>query len=151
MNFPSKKDIWFFLIFWGIILSIILIYIFNSDPVGMQLITYNSVLGYIIAALIIGLLLWIWFGTGYMVEEGFIKVQFGPFRSAVRIEEIKKISKIKSPFTAPALSVDRLEILYGKYKVMNISPKNVNEFIRLLVTENPHIQIDKNLSNYNNN
>ncbi|WP_200411314.1 PH domain-containing protein [Virgibacillus salexigens] len=116
----------------------------------MQLITYNSVLGFIINVLITGLLIWIWLGTGYKVKGGLIKVKSGPFRATIRIEEIKRLSKTKSPFTAPALSVDRLEILYGKYDVMSISPKNETEFIRLLVTENPHIQIDKKLADYNN-
>ncbi|WP_228550224.1 PH domain-containing protein [Salinibacillus xinjiangensis] len=133
-------------IFWGIILFIIFIYIFGSEPVGMQFITYDSVLGTIISGLIIGLLLWIWFGTGYRVERGVIKVRSGPFKSTIKIGEIKKLSKTKSPFSAPALSIDRLEILYGKYNIMNISPKNEYEFVQLLVTKNPRIQLDKKLS-----
>ena len=118
---------------------------FASDPIERQLTTYHRVQDDIIDATIIGFLLWIWFGTGYKVQEEHIKVQFGPFRSSIRIEEIKKVSKIKSPFTAPALSVNRLEILYGKYDVMDISPKNENEFIRLLVTKNPQIQVDQKI------
>ena len=47
---------------------------------------------------------------------------------------------------APALSVDRLEILYSNYKVINISPKDEKEFIRLLVTNNPNIAIHNELS-----
>lgn len=145
MYFPSKKDIWFGLIFWGLILFILSIYIFGSDPFGMQLITYNSLLGTIISVLIIGLLLWMWFGTGYKINGGLLNNHSGPFRSKVRIEEIKKLSKIKSPFTAPALSIDRIEILYGHYEVIHVSPKNEDEFIQLLVKENPNIQLDKNL------
>ena len=118
---------------------------FASDPIERQLTTYHRVQDDIIDATIIGFLLWIWFGTGYKVQEEHIKVQFGPFRSSIRIEEIKKVSKIKSPFTAPVLSVNRLEILYGKYDVMDISPKNENEFIRLLVTKNPQIQVDQKI------
>ncbi len=149
MYFPSKKDIWFFLMFWGIILFMIFIYFFDSDPGGFQTITYTSVFGLLIHLSIIGLLLWMWFGTGYMVKDDFIKVQFGPFKSTVRIDEIQKLRRTKSPFTAPALSVDRIEILYGKYNVINLSPKNEHEFIQLLLTANPHIQIDKTLSNTN--
>jgi len=133
--------------FFGVIFFIILIYIFGSEPIGMQLITYNSLLGYIVTGVIIGFLIWIWFGTGYKIEDANIKVQFGPFKRTIGIKEIKKVSKVKNPFTAPSLSIDRLEILYGKYNVINISPKNEKEFIRLLVTENPHIQIDEKLSN----
>ncbi len=97
---------------WGLILFMILIYIFGGEPVGWQLITYKSIPGYIIAALILTLLLWIWFGTGYKVEGEYLKIRYGPFKSKIKIKEIKKIRRTKNPFTAPALSVDRLEVLY---------------------------------------
>lgn len=145
MYFPSKKDKWFFFFTWGFIFFLIFMYIFGGEPVGYQFVTYKSVPGYIISALIIVLLVWIWFGTGYKVEEGYVKVKSGPFKSKVKIEEIRKISKTKSPFTAPSLSVDRLEILFGKYDVVHISPKNESKFIRTLLAENPTIQIDEKI------
>ncbi|WP_186673837.1 PH domain-containing protein [Sporosarcina sp. BP05] len=150
MYFPSKKDIWLAFIIWGVILSIILVYIFGGEPIGWQIITYKSVLGYIMSLLIIGLLLWLWFGTGYKVEEGFIKIRYGPFRNTVKIEEVKKLSATKNPLAAPALSIDRIEILHGKYNMAIVSPKNKTDFIRILVTENPDIQVDKNLFNHQN-
>ncbi|WP_158232019.1 PH domain-containing protein [Sporosarcina sp. P16b] len=143
MYFPTRKDIWIFLIIWGFILFMILICIFGGEPVGWQLITYKSVLGYIIGASTLTLLLWIWFGTGYKVEGELLKLTFGPFKRIIHINEIKKINRTKNPFTAPALSVDRLEILFGKYDVINISPKNESELIHSLLAVNPNIQIDK--------
>lgn len=136
---PSKKDIWFFLIIWGLILSMILLYIFGGEPIGWQLITYKSVPGYIIGAFILTLLLWIWFGTGYKVEGELLKLKIGPFKSKVNINEIKKISRTKNLLTAPALSVDRLEILFGKYNVINISPKDESKLIHSLLAVNPNI------------
>lgn len=43
-----------------------------------------------------------------------IQVQSGPFKSSISSNDIEKVRKTKNPFTAPALSIDRLEILYGK-------------------------------------
>ncbi|MBA2174924.1 PH domain-containing protein [Halobacillus locisalis] len=149
MYFPSKKDIWLSLLYWGVILFIVLIYIFGGEPVGMQLITYKSVLGYVLSASTIGLLLWIWFRTGYKLVDGIIKVQYGPFRRTITIKEIKKLNKNMSPFMAPALSVDRLEILHNNYKIIHVSPKNEEEFIRLLVKENPKIQISHKIYSEN--
>lgn len=120
----------------------ILIYIFGGEPIGWQLITYKSIPGYIIGALILTLLLWIWFGTGYKIEGKFLKVRYGPFKSKINIKEIKIIRRTKNPFTAPALSVDRLEILFNKYDVINISPKNEGELIHRLLAINPHIHLD---------
>lgn len=146
MYFASKKDIWFFLMIWGFVFLVFLIHFFGSEPIGLQLITYYSIPGYIISGTIIGLLLWIWFQTGYQIDKKNLKVQFGPFKKTIRIEEIEHVNKVRSPFTAPALSIHRLEILYSKYEVTHISPENENEFIRLLMKENPYIQIDKKLS-----
>nr|WP_246363914.1 PH domain-containing protein [Halobacillus locisalis] len=115
----------------------------------MQLITYKSVLGYVLSASTIGLLLWIWFRTGYKLVDGIIKVQYGPFRRTITIKEIKKLNKNMSPFMAPALSVDRLEILHNNYKIIHVSPKNEEEFIRLLVKENPKIQISHKIYSEN--
>ncbi|WP_079478874.1 PH domain-containing protein [Halobacillus salinus] len=106
MYFPSKKDIWQFLMIWGVILSIILIYIFGSEPVGWQLVTYKSVLGYVMSGLIIGLLMWLWFRTGYKVHDGRITVRFGPFTSRVDIDGITRVDKGISPVMAPALSMN---------------------------------------------
>ena len=114
---------------------------------GWQMIIYKSVIGYIISLLMIGLLLWLWFGTGYKIEKGLIKIRFGPFRSTVKIEEIKRLNATKNPLSAPALSIDRIEILHGKYGIAIVSPKNVDDFIRILLTENQYIQVDNNLSN----
>lgn len=150
MYFPSKKDIWLAFIIWGLLFLIILIYIFGGEPIGWQIITYKSVVGYIMSLLIIGLLLWLWFGTGYKVEEGLIKIRYGPFRSTVKIEEVTKLSATKNALAAPALSIDRIEILHGKYNFAIVSPKNKTEFIRILVTENHNIQVDKNVFNQKN-
>lgn len=57
MFFPSKKDVWFGLIIWGFVLFIIAAYVFGGEPSGMQFITHNSIAGYILSVLIIGLLL----------------------------------------------------------------------------------------------
>ncbi|MDA3130287.1 hypothetical protein GJS40_09580 [Aliibacillus thermotolerans] len=110
--------------------------------VGWQLITYKSISGYIIAALILTLLLWIWFGTGYRVGREFLKVRYGPFKSKIKIKEIKRIRRTKNPFTAPALSVDRLEILFNKYDVINISPKSESKLIHSLLSINLDIKLD---------
>ncbi|MFD1928931.1 PH domain-containing protein [Sporosarcina siberiensis] len=142
MYFPTKKDIWFSIIIFGFILFMILIYIFGGEPIGWQLITYKSIPGYIIGASIVTLLLWIWFGTGYKIEGEFLKVRYGPFKSKINIKEIKTIRRTKSPLTAPALSVDRLEIRFSKYDVINISPKSESELIHSLLAINPKIQLD---------
>ncbi|MFB9973325.1 hypothetical protein FPQ10_05850 [Allobacillus sp. SKP2-8] len=148
MYFPSKKDLLFFLIFWGIILFLVGVYFVGGEPSGFQLIAYDSLIGIIINVLLIGFLLWIWFGTGYLVEDGKIVIRSGPFKTTVPIGEIKKLSKTKNPFSAPALSINRMEILYGHYKVALISPDHEEKFVVMLLEENPRIELDEKLKNH---
>ncbi|WP_045517197.1 PH domain-containing protein [Neobacillus niacini] len=39
-----------------------------------------------------------------------------------------------NPFVAPALSMNRIEINYGKYNTIQISPKELNLFVNELQT-----------------
>ncbi|WP_438313148.1 PH domain-containing protein [Sporosarcina sp. FA9] len=94
----------------------------------------------------VGLLVWMWFGTGYRIGNVTIKIENGPFRSKVTINEIKKISKRRSLLATPALSVGRLVLQCGKYNEILLSPKNENKFIELLLTKNPQIKIDEKIS-----
>ena len=139
MYFVSKKDILYFLAIWGTILFISFSYLFGSESFG--------IIDGLIRFVIVGYLIWIWFRTRYKIEENILNIQCGGFNWKINIEEIRKIRKVKSIFAAPALSIDRLEILYGKYDVVSISPKNEDKFIELLLNENPQIPIDVN-SNY---
>ncbi|MCA0970502.1 PH domain-containing protein [Halobacillus litoralis] len=140
--FPSEKGIPMAVLFGGFILFIVLVYIFGGEPFGYQIITYNSLFGYIISALMVALLLWIWFGTGYYVHEKQLKITFGPFKWSIDPKQIKKISKEKSPVTAPALSNNRLAIYYKTYKVISVSPKNREAFIQRLKDTNANIVVE---------
>ncbi len=142
MNFPSKKDGLFLTIFWGIIIFIIVVSVLNPDPTGKQLITYNSALGYIINLFLISFLLWIWYGTNYKVINNTLHIRSGPFKSTIDIRAIQSIRKTKNPFTAPALAMERIEIMYNMYDVVQLSPTHEEDFIQLLVEKNPNIKIN---------
>lgn len=142
MYFPSKKDVWMTILVWGLILFLISVYIFGGEPVGVQLITYKSVPGILMTIVMVGFLMWLWFGTGYKVEDGFITIIFGPFKSKVKIADIRKLRATKNPLSAPALSFSRIEIMYGTYGMALVSPKDKELFIKMLLEENPNIQVD---------
>ncbi len=139
--FTSKKDFIYFLAVWGTI-----VLIFLSITLDFSVTVFHFLWG-VIGLLTIGFLIWIWFGTGYRIENKTINIQNGPFKWKVTIEEINSISKRKSLLATPALSVDRLVLQHGKYNDMLLSPKNECEFIKLLLAKNPHIQLEKDIKN----
>lgn len=141
--FISKKDSLYFSLIWGtmalVFLSIIFPFIFTFS-------LFNLIWGFL-GFIIIGFFAWIWFGTGYHVENNTVKIKTGPFKQTINVQDIKKITKKKSVWSAAALATDRLVIRYGKYDWdVLVSPKQEYEFIKLLLSENPQIQIDQSLS-----
>jgi hypothetical protein len=136
MKFKSKKDILFFIVIWGSIIGTFLVEMTNREN------NIPEFLFKVAAGSIIFLLIWMWFGTTYTIGNSELTIKYGPFRWKIAIEEIQKIRKVKNPFTAPSLSVDRLEISYGKYEVIQVSPENQDIFIKCLLEENLDIKIE---------
>lgn len=102
----------------------------------------------ILVSILIVWLIWIWFSTGYLIENNSLIIKAGPFKQTIDVQEIKKITRVKSILTSGALAIDRLQIQYGKYKSIDISPKEEYELIKLLLSINPKIQIDDSISNF---
>ncbi len=80
------------------------------------------------------------FNKIYCREET-ITIRSGPVKKCIFIRDIKQISNTKNPIAAHALSFDRLEIVYGVHKTEIISPKDKEQFINLVKSKNPHIEI----------
>ena len=142
MYFVSKKDITYFLVIWGTIAI-------SSSIVIIPIIYATSIfhlLWVLLGLLIIAFFIWLWFGSGYKIENGTIKIEHGPIKDTIKIQDIKRISKKKSFLAAASLAIDRLELRYGRYGSVFVSPKKEYEFIRLLLSKSPEIQMDKELS-----
>ena len=131
MYFPSKKDWWLGIILWGSALTPFAIYIFSTPP--------NSLLLFIGLVLII-LIGWLWFKTGYTINDKELIAQSGPFRSKIPLENIRKVSHTRNPLSSPALSLDRLDIEYSGGFIL-ISPADKNTFLNVLKERCPKIDI----------
>lgn len=63
------------------------------------------------------------------------------WNTKIEIKSIRKIYRTNNPLSSPALSLDRLAIVYNKFDEILISPKDRNEFIDELLKINPSIEI----------
>ena len=134
MYFPSKRDWWLGLLIWGLVLLAAVPTLLK--PGKGQFIIMIAVI------LFVG---WIWFGTGYAISDDELRIGCGPFRQRIPLQEIKEIKKTRSPLSAPACSLDRMEIGYGKLKRVMISPADKENFIKTIVEKSPHIRLDQDL------
>ena len=91
---------------------------------------------------IFALVVHVFFGTVYTIRGGKLHIQCGfiSYRP-IDIAKIKSISASRSLLAAPAPSFDRLEIRFGRFGRMLISPKDKAGLTQSLASINPDILI----------
>ena len=106
-----------------------------------------SWLGLTILLLVLLFVVHIFMTTYYVINGNILTIKCGfLFNKTIKINAIKKISETSNPLSSPATSLDRLEITFGEYDMVIISPKQKKEFIDEIVNLNPHVEVK-----YNNN
>ncbi|WP_144561710.1 PH domain-containing protein [Bacillus mycoides] len=135
MYFPSKKSAWLYPIYLVAVAACFAPFIAGRDYFLLFFTVPFAIL-----------LIWSWFTTGYRVEDEQLITRYGPMKKRIVIKEIRKISKTKNPLAAPALSFDRLEILYGsQFETELVSPRNTKQFVSLIKSTHPQIEVANNL------
>lgn len=143
MKFGSKKDISFSILVLGL----------NAFMIGMTISGLISgktekneywAIGLILV--VVALLFWIYFGTGYRLskEEGLV-YRSGPFHGKISLHRITEIVEGKTPWVGfrPATSVKGLIIKYDKYDEIYISPRTNESFIEKILELNSEIKITR--------
>ena len=101
----------------------------------------------ILCGLIIGLFIWCWTSTWYKIGNEKLVAKCGPFKYLVPINSIKTIrtgQKTIGGVIKPTLSWNCIEIEYGKYNRLRISPENEEQFLKTLSSLNKEIIIKLN-------
>ena len=80
--------------------------------------------------------------TRYIINGDTLQVQCGVFMNkSYAINQIAKIRETNNPISAPATSMDRLEVSMHNGKSVIISPKKKQAFIDHLKRLNPQIRV----------
>lgn len=77
----------------------------------------------------------------YIIEGGTLAVRAYFVLARIDISAIKRIEPSGSFLSAPAMSMRRIRISYGKYDEILISPVRQDEFIKELLKVNPGIEV----------
>ncbi|WKK77955.1 PH domain-containing protein [Marivirga salinae] len=134
-KYPSKVS-------YGLLIFIFVIFfapfIFDLIDNGFE---QNILVKMVFPIILYGFILYLFFSTAYTIDDGLLKIKFGffSFRS-IDINEITEISKTDNILSSPAPSFDRIEIKYGKFGSVIISPRNKISFTKDLVQLNPKIK-----------
>jgi len=131
MIYPSKRDLWL-----GIVLLM---------TMSMSTILLIALEGLSLATLVVvvvdAFVLWIWFGTYYMIYDDVLTITCGPMRKKVDIKNIQSVKSSRSPISAPACSIDRI-LIRGKNINVLISPSDKKGFVSSLRDVNHRIDIN---------
>ena len=72
---------------------------------------------------------WLLFRTYYELSEDVLAVHSGPFRWKIQLMSITSIEASQDLRSAPALSLDRLKIVYGAGHIILVSPRDKAAFL----------------------
>ena len=124
--YKSKVDWWLVLLVAGIF----------GYPIIDGILTQE----YILSVLFSGILLLFFFLSKtiqYKIEGENLII----WHTKIEISTIRKIYRTNNPLSSPALSLDRIAIVYNKFDEILISPKERNELINELLKINPSIEV----------
>jgi hypothetical protein len=131
-RFPSKIDTWLLILLIAAILVQVVAMIFvlleNNDQRAMIIMIATT---FLLVALIGSVIS----RTYYSIEGPTLRIVSGPFRWKVPVDQIKSIEATRNPLSSPALSLDRLKIIWGNNKKVMVSPVDKKAFAKALGVE----------------
>ena len=125
---------------------LIALFLIMFGPLMFKLSDYTlntqRIFGILLLLITFALILHMFLTTLYTVDNTKLRIKSGFFSyKPIEISEIKRITKTNNIISSPAASFDRIEIHYGKFKSIIISPKDKLNFCKDLNELNPEIKI----------
>ncbi len=131
MEFKSKVDLWLATVLWG---SVVICFF----PVFFE---GGQIIGIAVGIPMAIFIFLLWVNTKYYIRDEHVVIK-GVFKDTlIPIASITSVRPTRNPLSAPALSMDRLEINHGKFDFALISPLEKERFVEELLKINPHITI----------
>ena len=134
-KYPSKVS-------YGLLAIIFLIFFAPLIPSFFNTEFNEKMIGTIgFLSLVFAFVLHLFLKTEYTIDKNKLKIKCGFFTyKPIEIKDIKEVSKTSNIISSPAPSFDRIEIKYGKFDTLIISPKDKSSFVKDLTKINPDIK-----------
>jgi len=126
--YKSKIDWWL----------IILILVLFGYPIVDGILSKDYIL-----SLIFGLILIVFFFLSKTIQYKIDGENLVIWKTKIDIKTIRKVYRTNNPLSSPALSLDRIAIVYNKFDEVLLSPKEREEFINELLKINPNIEVKR--------
>jgi len=100
--------------------------------------------GFVALGFSLALIVWLYVSTEYVVTDDGLRVRSGPIYQRVDAKLIERVRPIRTFLSAPALSLDRLEVSGGFGSVV-VSPADKHAFVRALKDVAPQMRVEGGL------
>lgn len=94
-----------------------------------------------IVSVIFGVILIVFFFLSKTIQYKIDGKNLVVCKTKIEIQSIRKIYRTKNPLSSPAMSLDRIAIVYNTFDEILLSPKEREEFINELLKINPSIEV----------
>jgi len=130
-TYRSKIDLWLFILIFGILGSIMIEGIILEDWLVLAIILP-----------VMSFIAYLMYSIRYIINNDVLEIRTGILGTTkIPISGIKSVERTNNPLSSPAMSLKRIEIMYGKYDSVLISPQDRDAFINDLLEINPDVLI----------
>jgi hypothetical protein len=133
-TFRSKVDVWF------VTSAVVVIGVGVMGAIAAAT-AGTALLPVVIALPAIGLVLWIWRSTRYVVTDTSLRVRCAFVNVVVPLSAITSLRRTSTVLSAPALSLDRIEVQHAGGAVV-ISPAQREQFVAAITSRNPVVDVE---------
>lgn len=123
-------------------LEIVLILAVAFGSIAISMVISGDYKPLVLNVFILAGIFYIFMKTEYTISNNKLNVKCSVFiNNDIEIKSIRRIKETYNPISAPAASIDRLELLYNESDTVLISPKDKRGFIADLLKINPNIEV----------
>jgi hypothetical protein len=145
----AKVDLWLVAVLVGVILVDLVagsmnlaVGLWGENPASATYVGISAI--FFSGGVFLSLALWGCYKIRYEVAPSGLTVRAGPFRTTLPLQDIVEVFPTKNAASAPAPSLDRLQIDYqkktGERRFTFISPKDKAGFVRDLASAAPRLR-----------
>ncbi|GGD89046.1 PH domain-containing protein [Paenibacillus nasutitermitis] len=140
MKFITRRDPWLSIVIWACVILMVfagLSPFFNEGigPIGGMILL-------ILCLACAGFIAWLWVATSYVINDSELFIRTGPFKKSISFDSVKKAKPIRSWMSSMATSSRRVEIHYGSYDFVHVSPLDQEAFLMELRMRCPHVIVE---------
>jgi hypothetical protein len=141
MRFRSKIDGWLVLL----VIATGVLALTTSIPLIIRGVPGAIPIAVVVFVSVVGLPVWLLSTTSYWFEDEELCIRSGPLRWRIPVNQIKAVTPTRNLLSSPALSLDRLQIDYGLYQSVLVSPLDKKGFLGALnaLRSNSSLQRDR--------